>query len=50
MSKEKKPNVVVFFYAKDFEGAWGSEVETPDWRVDADSVRGLVEWISLTDC
>ena len=35
---------VVFFYAKDTEGAWGSEVETPDWRVNADSIRGLVDW------
>ena len=35
---------VVFFYDKDTEGAWGSHVETPDWRVHADAVRGLVAW------
>ncbi|WP_147869121.1 glycoside hydrolase family 26 protein [Stieleria maiorica] len=35
---------IVFFYAKDIEGAWGSELATPDWRVHPDSIRGLVEW------
>lgn len=35
---------VVFFYAKDSEGAWGGEVKTPDWRVNPDSIRSLVEW------
>ncbi|MCB0321696.1 MAG: hypothetical protein KDD60_12290 [Bdellovibrionales bacterium] len=35
---------IVFFYSKDTEGAWGSKVATPDWRVHPDSIRGLVEW------
>ncbi|PAY20558.1 hypothetical protein CKO51_05800 [Rhodopirellula sp. SM50] len=35
---------VVFFFGQDVEGAWGSDVATPDWRVHPDSIRGLVEW------
>lgn len=35
---------VVFFYAKDAEGAWGSNVSTPDWRVHPDLIRGMVAW------
>jgi len=35
---------VVFFYAKDAEGVWGSDVPTPDWRVHPDLIRGLVAW------
>ena len=35
---------IVFFYAKDTEGAWGSDVPTPDWRMHPDSIRSLVEW------
>ncbi|WP_419581093.1 glycoside hydrolase family 26 protein [Stieleria magnilauensis] len=35
---------IVFFYAQDVEGAWGSDIATPDWRVHPDSIRGLVEW------
>lgn len=37
---------VVFFYSRDTEGAWGNNIETPDWRVHPDSIRGLVEWNS----
>jgi beta-mannanase len=35
---------IVYFYSKDADGAWGSNVATPDWRVHPDSIRGLVEW------
>jgi cellulose synthase (UDP-forming) len=35
---------VVFFQARDVEGAWGADLDTPDWRVDADLIRGLVDW------
>lgn len=35
---------VVFFYAKDSEGAWGENVATPDWRLHPGVIRSLVDW------
>lgn len=35
---------ILFFYAKDTEGAWGSDLPTPDWHVHPESIRGLVQW------
>ncbi len=35
---------VVFFYAKDSDGVWGEKLDTPDWRVNPDLLRGLVAW------
>lgn len=37
-------SAVVFFYARDTEGAWGRDLATPDWRVHPDAIRGLVAW------
>jgi len=46
MAFEEYPDLVgvTFFYSKDHEGAWGNEVETPDWRVHPELIRGLVDW------
>lgn len=35
---------VLFFHARDTEGAWGRDFETPDWRVHPESIRGMVDW------
>lgn len=35
---------IVFFYDRDTEYAWGKDVDTPDWRVHPDAIRGLVKW------
>jgi len=35
---------VVFFYARDAKGIWGSDVSVPDWRVHPDTIRSLVAW------
>lgn len=37
---------IVFFYGQESEGAWGKEIETPDWLVHPDTIRGLVKWTS----
>jgi beta-mannanase len=44
LQKYSDLKAVVFYYAKDADGAWGREVATPDWRVHPDLIRGLVAW------
>ncbi len=35
---------VIFFYSRDVDGAWGTDIRTPDWRVHPDAIRSLVSW------
>ncbi|MDX1585929.1 MAG: hypothetical protein R3222_04260 [Balneolaceae bacterium] len=35
---------VIFFHARDTEGAWGNQLPTPDWRTDTTTILSLVEW------
>lgn len=46
LSLDAFPNLhaVVFFQAKDKEGAWGEKWGTPDWRLHPATIRGLVNW------
>jgi beta-mannanase len=37
-------NAICFFYAKDFPNAWGSNISTPDWRMNKELVKGLVDY------
>ena len=35
---------VIYFYSQDTEGAWGSNLPTPDWQVHPEVVTGLVDY------
>jgi beta-mannanase len=37
-------DAVLFFHAKDKEGAWGEKWGAPDWRLHPETIRGLVQW------
>ncbi len=40
------PNIqsVVFFQSSDTDGAWGSDLPTPNWRTDEQLLVGLIQW------
>ena len=36
---------VLFYHSKDIPNAWGTNVQTPDWRTDPGIIKGFVNWI-----